>query len=278
VRDRALEIVASRPDTTDGRNVLREYLQSRVLGGMQETGAFVPLAFMGGTALRFLFRIGRFSEDLDFTLERDRDAFVFRVMLERVDRGLRREGYLTRVKVSEGSSVAKATIGFEGLLAEAGLSPHADEVLWVKLEVDTTPPAGAGLSVTMVDRFGPLRMQHHDLPSLFAGKTAAVLAREYTKGRDLYDLMWYLSREPGIEPNRELLRNALLQTSPSLAGEAAADWRVAVRRRLADVDWEDARRDVAPFLEQPRDVALIEAATFESLLASSVPPRDEGVG
>jgi hypothetical protein len=267
VKDRALEIVASRAAVADGRNVLREYLQSRILGQMQEAGAFIPLAFMGGTALRFLYGIGRFSEDLDFTLERDRADFAFRDMVARVERGLRREGYVTRVKVSDSSGVAKAAIGFAGLLAEAALSAHADEVLWVKVEVDTGPPAGAGLSVTMVDRFGPLRMQHHDLPALFAGKLAAVLAREYTKGRDLYDLMWYLSRTPKIEPNVVLLRNALVQTAPGLAGSAAADWRAAVRVRLARVDWNDARRDVGPFLEQPRDLELIEAATFERLLS-----------
>jgi hypothetical protein len=267
VKERALEIVGSRAPAEDGRNVLREYVQSRILGQLQEAGTFVPLAFMGGTALRFLFRIPRFSEDLDFTLERNAEQFDFRDVAERVDRGLTREGYLTTVRLSDSAPVVRSMIGFSGLLAEAGLSAHADEVLWVKLEVDTNPPAGAELSVTMVDRFGPLRIQHHDMRSLFAGKIAAVLAREYTKGRDLYDLMWYLSHEPQVEPNLELLRNALAQTAPSLAESAAVDWRSAVRHRLASVDWADARRDVAPFLEQARDLELIEAPTFEQLLA-----------
>jgi hypothetical protein len=266
VRDRALEIVASRSADAGGLNVLREYLQSRILGQMQETGAFVPLAFMGGTALRFLYGIGRFSEDLDFTLERDREGFAFRDMLERVDSGLRREGYDVRVKVNDAKTVAKADLGFGGLLFEAGLSAHPDEVLWVKLEVDTDPPAGAGLSVTTVDRFGLLRLQHHDVSSLFAGKIAAVLAREYTKGRDLWDLMWYLSQTPRLEPTAILLRNALLQTAPALAEETSRDWRAALRLRLETVDWDDARRDVAPFLEQSRDIALIEHSTFTGLL------------
>jgi hypothetical protein len=248
VKDRAIEIVTSRPEGVDGANTLREYLQSRVLGQMQEAGAFVPLAFMGGTALRFLFRVARFSEDLDFTLERGRESFEFRDLVARIDRGLRKEGYDTRVTLNESSAVAKSMIGFPGLLAEAGLSPHAEQVLKVRLEVDTNPPSGAVLSVSTIDRFGLLRLQHHDVPSLFAGKSAAVLAREYSKGRDFYDLLWYLSREPRIEPNRELLRNALRQTAPVLADAAAADWRAALRERIADVDWDDVRRDVAPFL------------------------------
>jgi hypothetical protein len=228
-----------------------------------QLGAFVPLALMGGTALRFLYA----PEDLGFTLERDREGFVFRDTMERIERGLRREGYSTSVKLNDSPTVAKSMIGFPGLLAQATLSPHADEVLWIKIEVDANPPAGAGLSVTMVNRFGPLRLQHHDVPSLFAGKIAAVLAREFTKGRDLYDINWYLSQTPRVEPNAELLQNALRQTAPALAHDAGADWRAALRLRLAGVDWADARRDVAPFLEQSRDLALIESATFEQLLA-----------
>ena len=267
MKDRALEIVASRSAAVDGRNVLREYLQSRILGQMQEAGAFVPLAFMGGTALRFLYRIERFSEDLDFALEGDAGGFDFHRMLKRVDNGLCNEGYRTVVKVNASAVGAKSMVGFSGLLAEAGLSPHPEEVLWVRVEVDTNPPPGAGLAVTVVNRFGPLRLHHHDLRSLFAGKIAALFAREYTKGRDLYDLMWYLSRAPRIAPNPDLLRNALLQTAPTLAETASADWRVELRLRLTRVDWVDARRDLAPFLEQPRDLGLIEPPTFAQLLA-----------
>lgn len=269
MKDRALEIVAARPPAVDGRNVLREYVQSRVLGALQEAGGFVPLAFMGGTALRFLYRIPRFSEDLDFTLERDPGTFSFAKTLRRIEGVLAREGYALRVRTNERGVVAKAMLGFVGLAAEAGLTPHADEVLWVKVEVDTEPPAGAELEVTLVDRFGPLRLQHHDLRSLFAGKIAAVLAREYTKGRDIYDLVWYLSREDRPEPNAVLLANALAQTAPSVVDEAARDWRAALADRLGAVDWVDARRDVGPFLEQARDIDLIDSGTLLALLGSA---------
>jgi len=236
---------------------------------MQEAGAFIPLAFMGGTALRFLYRIGRFSEDLDFTIERPEPAFDAASLTDRIERELTREGYSMSVRLDDTGVVKKVWIGFAGLPAEAGLSPHADQVLWVKLEVDSNPPAGAGLQVTTINRYGPLRLQHHDMPSLFAGKLAAVLAREYTKGRDLYDLMWYLTHDPPVEPNVPLLGNALRQTAPELAPPAKENWRDAVRARLAHVDWDDARRDVAPFLEQARDVELIASGTFEQLLPAS---------
>ena len=277
MKDKALDIVGGRaaPGVAEsgGRgaeagalNLLREYVQSRILGVLQEAGAMVPLAFMGGTALRFVFRTPRYSEDLDFTLERSPEAFSLRALASRIERRLQREGYAVRVRVGDSGTVARVMIGFVGLLAEAGMSAHADEVLWVKIEVDTDPPAGAGLAVSVIDRFGLLRLQHHDLPSLFAGKLAAILARNYAKGRDFYDLLWYLTRDGGAEPNLVLLGNALRQTAPGVAEAAEADWRGAVRARLEKVDWEDARRDVAPFLEQRRDVDLIAAETFDALL------------
>jgi len=266
VKDRALEIVSARAAGTDGVNLLREYVQSRVLGSLQEAGAFVPWAFMRGTALRFLYAVPRFSEDLDFTLERPSSAVAFGATVQATVRTLEREGYVVRAKLSENTAVLKALIGFGGLEFEAGLSPHPDRVLWVKLELDTNPPAGAGLATSLIDRFGMLRLQHHDLESLFAGKIAAVLAREYAKGRDYYDLLWYLNRPGDLEPNRELLRNALLQCAPDRSEETATHWRDALRRRLADVDWADVRRDVAPFLEQPRDEQLLSAETFDALL------------
>jgi predicted nucleotidyltransferase component of viral defense system len=269
VKDQAIDIAGRRTDVAGGLNLLREYVQSRILGVMQEAGAMVPLAFMGGTALRFIYRIPRYSEDLDFTLEHHTEGFGLRALSSSIERRLQGEGYTTRLRINDTHAVAKAMVGFVGLSAEAGLSPHAEQVLWVKIEVDTTPPAGAGLAVSVIDRFGLLRLQHHDLPSLFAGKVAAVLAREYTKGRDLYDLMWYFARHEGVEPNLVLLANALRQTAPSMVEAVEADWRSAVRNTLENVDWQDARRDVAPFLEQRRDVELISGETFAALLGGA---------
>jgi predicted nucleotidyltransferase component of viral defense system len=269
VRDLAIDSVRSRAAGVDGKNLAREYLQSRILGALQESGAFTAWAFMGGTALRFLYRIPRFSEDLDFSLERADFAPDFGRVVASVLRAMEREGYDVRGRVNDSAIVLKAEVGFRGLLAEMGLSAHSDETLWVKIELDGRPPAGAGMAVTLVNRFGPLRLNHHDLPSLFAGKVAAVLGREYTKGRDLYDLVWYLSNATVSEPNPVLLRGALAQVAPEFVPAVEKDWRSTVRERLGDVDWADARRDVEPFLEQQRDLALIDPEVVFAALAGS---------
>ncbi len=68
------ELIRDR-DPSAGRNVAREYLQARILSGMQRAGAMIPLSFHGGTALRFLYGVPRYSEDLDFALERPEPGY-----------------------------------------------------------------------------------------------------------------------------------------------------------------------------------------------------------
>src|SRR5207237_623298 len=101
--------------------------------------------------------------------------------------------------------VHSAFVRFPGLLHDLGISPHATEVLAVKIEVDTNPPRGAVLETTIVRRHATLHLQHHDRPSLLAGKLHAVLQRPYVKGRDLFDLIWYLADPDWSPPNLTLL-------------------------------------------------------------------------
>lgn len=270
MKDYLIQLVAERPPAVDGTNLMREYVQSRILDSLQGSKAMLALAFHGGTALRFLYRIGRFSEDLDFALERPEAGYDFGSLVEQVRRDLEAEGYTIRLRVNDQAVVNKALVGFVGLPGEVGLSPHGDQVFWVKIEVDTNPPAGAGLQTTVVRGFAILRLQHHDLPSLFAGKLAAVLMRKYTKGRDLYDLVWYLTDRKQTEPNLTMLANSLRQREPGYPAPGAAAWRGVVLERLRSVDWGAARTDVARFLERPNEVELLSLETFEPLLRSGI--------
>ena len=175
------------------RNIAREYLQARILGALQRAGAMTTLAFHGGTSLRFLFGLPRYSEDLDFALEGDASRYDLRRYLRAIRAELSAEGYHVELRMREHRAVHSAFVRFPGALYEIGLSPHADQVLAVKVEVDTNPPAGATTDTTLVRRHETLRLFHHDRASLLAGKLHAVLQRPYTKGRDLHDLVWYLS-------------------------------------------------------------------------------------
>jgi len=263
MKDYLAELVRTRPTPAHGRNVMREYLQARILGALQRAGAMIPLAFHGGTALRFLYASSRYSEDLNFALEREKRLYDFRRYLRAIQTEFVAEGYTVTFKVSDKKVVHSAFVRFAGLLHELGLSPHRTETLAVKIEVETNPPAGAVLTTSLVRRHVTLHLQHHDRASLLAGKLHAFLQRSYLKGRDLYDLLWYLSDPDWPAPNLTLLNNALQQTGWTGESLNENNWRAAVRKRLESVDWQPAMNDVRPFLEPGVDPNLL---TRENLL------------
>lgn len=261
------ELVRSAPSTAQGRNIAREYLQARLLGSLQRTGAMIALAFHGGTALRFLYASARHSEDLDFALEGDKSRYDFRAHLRAIRGDLAAEGYAVELRVSDQKIVHSAFVRFPGLLYELGLSPHRAEVLAVKIEVDTNPPAGAGLATTVVRRHVTLHLHHHDRASLLAGKLHAILQRAYTKGRDIYDLLWYLSDPAWPAPNLTLLGNALRQTGWSGPAPTEDNWRALVRERLEGLRWEQVAADVRPFLEPSADLGLLTLENVRRVVA-----------
>jgi hypothetical protein len=266
MKDYLAELVRQAPTSARGRNLAREYLQARILAALQRAGAMIPLAFHGGTALHFLYAHGRYSEDLDFALEGDRNRYDFRSYLQAIRAELTPEGYTVELKVSDQKTVHSAFVGFPGLLYDLGLSGQRSEVLAVKLEVDTNPPAGAGLETSVVRRFVVLQLQHHDKASLLAGKLYAILQRSYTKGRDIYDLLWYLGDPTWPPPNLVLLNNALAQTDWQGGPLTAANWREQVRERLRLLDWHSLLSDMRPFVEPGFDLSLLTLANLERVL------------
>jgi hypothetical protein len=144
----------------------------------------------------------------------------------------------------------------------------ADQKLSIKVEIDTRPPAGGLCERRVVTRHVTFLLQHYDLPSLLAGKLHAAITRKYAKGRDWYDLVWYLSQRPPVEPNLQLLQNALDQ-SRGLGRCDAHGWRALVRAKLGALDMEAISGDVRPFLERPQDSALLTRDNLMGLLRSA---------
>jgi predicted nucleotidyltransferase component of viral defense system len=264
------QIVGEAKNPLHGRHLVREYLQARILNSLQRSGAMVPLAFHGGTSLRFLYQIPRYSEDLDFALERTSDLYDFRAYLKAIRAALMAENYLVELRISEQRAVHSAFVRFQGLLHELELSPHPSEVLSIKLEVDTNPPPGATLETTVVRRHEILHLQHHDRASLLAGKLHAILQRPYAKGRDLYDLLWYLSSPTWPAPNLTLLNNALQQTGWAGDPVTGENWRETVKQRLSVLDWETAVAEVRPFMMDPADVGTLTRENVYRLLTPPV--------
>jgi len=167
------------------------------------------------------------------------------------------------LKVNDRKVVHSAFVRFARLSYELGLSPHRDQVLSVKIEVDTNPPAGAVLTTTVIRRHVTLHLQHHDRASLLAGKLHAILQRPYLKGRDVYDLLWYLSDPDWPAPNSTLLNNALQQTGWAGVPLTEHNWQEVVRNRLQTMAWDQVVADVRPFLEPSADLGLL---TLENVM------------
>jgi len=230
-------------------NLAREYLQARILAGMQRSGSMIPLAFQGGTALRFLFRLPRFSEDLDFALEDRSQDFSLRTVVTASGQELHAEGYQVAIKIADRKTVHSAALRFAGIQHELGLSARREQVLAVKIEVDTRPPAGAVCTTSVVRRHLTLNLHHHDQASLLAGKMHAILQRPYAKGRDWHDLLWYLADPSWPNPNLLLLNNALTQTCWTGPALTARNWADLLLDRLHGLDWRQLGADVEPFVE-----------------------------
>ena len=248
------------------RCLVREYLQARTLQVLQESLVFRNWCFLGGTALRFVYGMPRFSEDLDFSLTQAGAADNFRTALAAVKAAFDAENYEIDVGIKESKVVKSAFVRFKGLYFELNLSPYESETLAVKVEVDTDPPAGAGTATTMVRRYELLNLHHYDQASLLAGKLHAVLMRSYAKGRDIYDLVWYMSDRSWPAPNLLLLNNALQQTKWQGPKITMNNWKSEVAGAIEKMRWQAVINDVRPFLERPAEETLLARENVLSLL------------
>lgn len=246
--------------------IVREYLQMRILYSLQSVGAMIPLAFHGGTALRILYQLPRYSEDLDFALERQPEQYDFRKYLTTIQRDMTAETYDVEIKLNEGKVVHSAFVRFRGLFHQLGISPHKSEVLAIKLEIDTNPPSSAGLDTSLIQHHVAVHLQHHDQASLLAGKLHAILQREYVKGRDWYDLYWYLSQPQWASPNVAMLNDALVQSGWKKGEVTTSNWRGYVLARLAPLDWSQVVADVQRFLMNQEELIGFKKETVAGLV------------
>lgn len=269
MKEHALAIAAQGKNPIEKLNRLREYLQALILRSLHESEAFTHLSFVGGTALRFLHGLPRFSEDLDFSWEAPASSPNYQPQqwLAKLKRDMAFANFDVSITWSEKNIVHNGWVNIVGLLKEVGLSGHAEQKLSVKIEIDTRPPPGATLVRTVVNKHVLLALQHHDLPSLMAGKIHALCCRPYTKGRDWYDLLWYRSQRPPLSPNLTFLQNSLEQTqSPAWQ---AAQWSTKLEQKMQQLEWPHLIKDVAPFLENPEEQALLTPEFISQAIRSN---------
>ncbi|MFW6136871.1 MAG: nucleotidyl transferase AbiEii/AbiGii toxin family protein [Candidatus Aminicenantaceae bacterium] len=265
MKEQIRQIIADITDPLQARNRIREYLQARMLQFLQERGLFGSWIFHGGTALRFLYRIPRYSEDLDFSLSRGK-AMDFEEAVSKIRPWFESEAYSVDLLTKGARTVKSARIRFPGLLHELGLSPRRTQALSIRIELDSRPPSGGKTETSIIRRHIMLNVLHYDKSSLLSGKLHALLARPYIKGRDLYDLFWYISDSSWPKPNIRFLNNALQQTGWSGPEIDSSNWAGVLAKKLRTINWSRAAEDVRPFLERTADIKMMTRNNVLKLL------------
>ena len=266
MKEEAINLARDVSDPARRLNVLREYLQALVMRSLHESEAFQCIAFVGGTALRFLYGLPRFSEDLDFSLDSGKGYDPAKWM-RKTKHDLQLAGLDTAITVNNHKAVHVAWIKIAEVLKATGLAGMVQQKLSIKLEIDTRPPAGAQTRNQVIERHRMFAVRCYDLPSLMAGKLHALITRQHSKGRDWYDFVWYRAQRPQPEPNLVLLQNALDQTERQKL--ESSKWKDLVHDKIGKLDISKVREDVQPFLEEQREADLITRENLESLLKTT---------
>ena len=263
---------------TDYENALKEVLQEIILLGLDRSGFFEKAAFYGGTALRIMYGLDRFSEDLDFTLlkpdpdfkfdkyfpslERELQAFGFEFSLARVDKTDDRKTESAFLKTNTKMLLLKSH-NAKGLAGQT----QNNQILKIKFEVDVHPATSFDTEIKTLLLPSPYTVKTLTLPSLFAGKMHAALLRNWRtriKGRDFYDVQWYMARSTPLKKSylEEKMKVSGALSEP-LTEKLLIDF---FEKRVESIDWQQAQSDVVGILKDKNQIKLWSADFFKSVI------------
>ena len=245
----------------DEENAIKEITQEVALYGLKESGFFEKVSFQGGTCLRIVHGLDRFSEDLDFVLKKPNPHFDINLYIEKTIEIMNVYGY--EIKVSgvdkadnnvktrflKDDSIKKL-LDFENIL-------DLRKKIQIKVEVDINPPKGAVDEINYLDFPIDFMIVTNDLPTLLSGKCHALLCRNYIKGRDWYDYLWYIKK--GVKINFKMFRDAINQLGPWKNQNIAVtkSWlSEKLEDKIQKLDWNEAKKDVMRFLRPDKNEIL----------------------
>lgn len=268
----------------DHVNALREILQELALLGLWRGKFFEHAAFYGGTALRVLHGMDRYSEDLDFSLLRTTPDFSIGVYGDALRREIGSFGFeveFDRRAKAPAAAIESAFLKTNTLrellrieVKEAlGGELHPGAQLKIKIEVDKYPPEGFATESRYILHPISFPVRAYCLPDLFAGKMHAVLCRQWgkrVKGRDWYDLVWFAGRYPHL--NIDHLERRMRQSGhydkmePLDLDAVKAMLKTAIKR----LDIDQVRAEVAPYVRDRRALEVWSHEFFGDVIGRLV--------
>jgi predicted nucleotidyltransferase component of viral defense system len=245
----------------DELNALKEITQEVVLYSLYQVNFFDEACFLGGTCLRIVHSLDRFSEDLDFSTREKKKNFNLDKYLENAMKIMKPYGYDLSIddKDLKNKTVQARFLKDESIKKVLTFKHKQDErqKIKVKIEIDTDPPKGAIYKNEFIDFPEDFQVLAYDPSSLMSGKIHALLCREYSKGRDWYDFSWYVKNN--YSPNYTLLKNALKQLGPWKGKNIEVDEKFIkdeLIKKINQTDWNDIKVDVRKFLNATKAQAL----------------------
>ncbi len=263
----------------DRKNVMKEVMQEIVLCSLSRAGFFDKAAFYGGTALRIFYGLDRFSEDLDFSLMTKDSSFDLLSYFPALEKEVKSFGLNVNIEEKAKTKDSNIKSAFlKGNTKEHLLLFYSDErlaesvakneVIKIKFEVDVNPPQFASFERKYKLLPVPYEVNLYDMPSLFAGKIHAVIARGWqnrVKGRDLYDYVFYISRNAAVNLKHltaRLADSGLIDEDTVCSPE---DIKQMLISKFDSIDYLQAKDDVEPFIRDSTALNVWSADFFKQI-------------
>ena len=259
-------------------SALREVMQEVALAGLQRAGFFEKAAFYGGTALRIFYGLNRFSEDMDFSLLEVNPDFSLEPYFDSIATEFKAIGMKVSIKEKKKtlqnnidsaflkSETVWKELVLEGIIPQAGV--QAPPGIKIKLEVDREPPLGFETEEKLLLRPFSFYVKCFTLPDLFAGKMHALLFRNWkqrVKGRDWYDLEWYIKKGVPLHLHHFLLRarDTGHWTDKTISKEQLIE---LLNHKIDTVSFDRIREDIVRFIPDGSVLDIWSAAYFRELI------------
>ena len=240
----------------DRRNATYEVMQQIVLAGLYRGGFFEHAAFYGGTCLRMMHGVERYSEDMDFSLLKKDEGFSLERYFPAIIDECRLMGREVEITRKDKRIFGKVKSAFLKDTTDVyNISFQTEKFIKIKIEVDTMPPLQFDTEQQLLLQPFSFMVRCFTLPCLFAGKMHALLFRQWknrVKGRDWYDFEWYV--RSAVPLKFEHLQARVREFNGMDID--IKQFQAMLTERLSQTDIRQVKADVLPFVQNPQELDI----------------------